>query len=228
MNIFETVKEMVSTREAASYYGIRVNHNGMACCPFHNDKTPSMKIDKRYYCFGCQETGDVIDFVGKLYGLNALESAKRIASDLGIAIPDYHVKTMNDFSKPVVKSEEQRKRELQKVFENWVKKTTDLLLDYNLLLQEWELLYKPENADSFWHARFCEALMNKSKIDFFIDQLLFGKLDEQIQFCKVYKKEIEKIEERMDKYRLECNGEPGKGTDDRGTGIRTFRENRER
>ena len=53
MNVFEAVKQSVTTRQAAEHYGIRVNRNGMACCPFHNDKTPSMKLDKRFHCFGC-------------------------------------------------------------------------------------------------------------------------------------------------------------------------------
>ncbi len=44
MNVFEAVKQSVTTRQAASYYGIRVGRNGMACCPFHNDRTPSMKV----------------------------------------------------------------------------------------------------------------------------------------------------------------------------------------
>ena len=34
----------------------------MVCCPFHNDRTPSMKVDSRFYCFGCGASGDVIDF----------------------------------------------------------------------------------------------------------------------------------------------------------------------
>ena len=53
MNVFEAVKQSVTTRQAAEHYGIRVGRNGMACCPFHNDKTPSMKLDRRYHCFGC-------------------------------------------------------------------------------------------------------------------------------------------------------------------------------
>ena len=51
MNVFEAVKQSVTTRQAAEHYGIRVGRNGMACCPFHNDKTPSMKLDRRYHCF---------------------------------------------------------------------------------------------------------------------------------------------------------------------------------
>ena len=48
MNIFKSVKEAVSVMDAASFYGIKVNRSGLCNCPFHNDKTPSMKIDIRY------------------------------------------------------------------------------------------------------------------------------------------------------------------------------------
>ena len=54
MNVFEAVKQNVTTRQAAELYGIPVSRNGMAVCPFHNDKNPSMKLDRRFHCFGCQ------------------------------------------------------------------------------------------------------------------------------------------------------------------------------
>ncbi len=89
MNVFEAVKQSVTTRQAAEHYGIRVNRNGMACCPFHNDKTPSMKLDKRFHCFGCGADGDVIDFVAALYGLGKKEAAAQLASDFGLAYEDW-------------------------------------------------------------------------------------------------------------------------------------------
>lgn len=49
MNVFEAVKQNVTTRQAAELYGIPVSRNGMAVCPFHNDKNPSMKLDRRFY-----------------------------------------------------------------------------------------------------------------------------------------------------------------------------------
>ena len=58
MNVFEAVKQSVTTRQAAEHYGIHVGRNGMACCPFHHDKTPSMKLDRRYHCFGCGADGN--------------------------------------------------------------------------------------------------------------------------------------------------------------------------
>ena len=75
MNIFEAVKQSVTTRQAAESYGIRVNKNGMAVCPFHRDKNPSMKVDRRFHCFGCQADGDVIDFTAHLYNLKPKEAA---------------------------------------------------------------------------------------------------------------------------------------------------------
>ena len=46
MNIFQVVKENVTARQAAEQYGLKVNKNGMVCCPFHDDRHPSMKVDK--------------------------------------------------------------------------------------------------------------------------------------------------------------------------------------
>ena len=83
-NVFEAVKLSVSTREAAEFYGIKVRRNGMACCPFHDDKNPSMKVDQRFHCFGCGEDGDVIDFTAKLFDLSPKEAAEKLAQDFGL------------------------------------------------------------------------------------------------------------------------------------------------
>lgn len=88
MNIFETVKQSVTTRQAAERYGIRVKRNGMCRCPFHDDSTPSMKLDRRYYCFGCGATGDVIDFVSQLRGIGSKEAAILLAQDFAIPYED--------------------------------------------------------------------------------------------------------------------------------------------
>ena len=89
MNVFEAVKQSVTTRQAAEHYGIHVGRNGMACCPFHNDKTPSMKLDRRYHCFGCGTDGDVIDFTAALYGLGKKEAAVQLAQDFGLSYEDW-------------------------------------------------------------------------------------------------------------------------------------------
>ena len=84
-NVFEAVKQAVPTRQAAESYGVQVGRNGMACCPFHDDKHPSMKVDRRFHCFGCQADGDVIDFTARLFGLNKKEAALKLAEDFSVS-----------------------------------------------------------------------------------------------------------------------------------------------
>ena len=65
MNVFEVVKQSVTTRQAAEHYGIHVGRNGMACCPFHNDKTPSMKLDlSLIHIFKGMVQGFLIELLG--------------------------------------------------------------------------------------------------------------------------------------------------------------------
>ena len=80
MTFFETVKNAVTVKQAAEHYGCKVNRGDMICCPFHDDRHPSMKLNEDYfYCFGCGTTGDVIDFVARLFGLSSYEAAKKLA-----------------------------------------------------------------------------------------------------------------------------------------------------
>lgn len=111
MNVFEAVKQTVTTRQAAECYGIYVNRAGKANCPFHNDRTPSMKVDKRFHCFGCGADGDVIDFTAQLYGLDAKSAAEKLAADF--QIPYTHYKRKETVKKTIrEKSEEQ-------MYRNW-------------------------------------------------------------------------------------------------------------
>ena len=88
MNCFQNVKYGVSCREAAERYGVEVNHCGMALCPFHNDRHPSLYVaDDHYYCFACGEHGDVIDFVSKLFRLSLYDAAQKLAADFHLS-PD--------------------------------------------------------------------------------------------------------------------------------------------
>ena len=77
MTIYETIKAAISVKQAAEHYGLKVSHNGMACCPFHNDRHPSLKLNEDYFfCFGCGAKGDVIDLVARLFNLSSYEAAK--------------------------------------------------------------------------------------------------------------------------------------------------------
>ena len=85
MNLFDTVKAAVTPRMAAERYGLPIQQGSMVCCPFHADRTPSMKLNEDYfYCFGCGAHGDVIDLVARLFNLNSYDAAKKLTYDFGI------------------------------------------------------------------------------------------------------------------------------------------------
>lgn len=82
MNLFETVKSAVTVKQAAEHYGCKVNRGDMICCPFHDDRHPSMKLNRDYfYCFSCGATGDVIDFVARLFVHTPLKKCSLTADD---------------------------------------------------------------------------------------------------------------------------------------------------
>lgn len=83
-NVFEAVKQSVTTRQAAERYGVRVGRNGMCRCPFLDDKTPSMKADRRFHCFGCGADGDAIDFVSRLEAVSPKEAALMLAQAFSV------------------------------------------------------------------------------------------------------------------------------------------------
>jgi DNA primase len=60
-----------------------------ACCPFHNEKSPSFHVDERkgrYHCFGCKVSGDVFTFLVEKDGLTFPEAVEQLASEAGIKI----------------------------------------------------------------------------------------------------------------------------------------------
>ena len=86
MRIFESVKAAVTPRQAAEAYGLKVSRNGMTCCPFHEERHPSLKLNESYFfCFGCGASGDVIDFTGRLFGISLKDAAQKLAADFGIS-----------------------------------------------------------------------------------------------------------------------------------------------
>ena len=85
MNLFDTVKAAVTPRMAAERYGLPIQQGSMVCCPFHADRTPSMKLNEGYfYCFGCGASGDVIDLAARLQrGASQAEAERRCFRVLG-------------------------------------------------------------------------------------------------------------------------------------------------
>lgn len=189
MNIFQEVKEHVTARQVAERYGLRVRRNGMACCPFHNDKHPSLKIDQNYYCFACGAKGDAVNYVAVLFGLSQFEAAKKINEDfaMGILIAQPEVKRKQNSGagkKEKVPTKEERIQFVQKKIDGWAKDAENVLLRYLRWMEFWKKFYKPESMEEEWHPLFVEALQNESKISYLVDKLMFGTDVEILDFSR--------------------------------------------
>jgi hypothetical protein len=139
MTLFELVKQNICVPDAAEHYGLQVNRNGMCSCPFHEDRHPSMKLNKRYfYCFGCGATGDVIDFTARLYNLSPKEAAEKLAQDFGID-PDKPPAAAIALPKP--------ERPLLKAYRQEEVRCLRVLCDYLHLLEGWKQNYALSHPD---------------------------------------------------------------------------------
>ena len=190
LNVFVAVKQSVTTRQAAEHYGIRVGRNGMACCPFHNDKTPSMKLDRRYHCFGCGADGDVIDFAAALYGLGKKEAAVQLAQDFGLSYEDWKPPGKEKKPKPRQKSPEEQ-------FQEAKNRCFRILADYLHLLRAWRTDYAPHSPEEAFHPRFIEALQKQDQVEYLLDVLLFGETEEKAALITDYGKDVIQLEQRM-------------------------------
>lgn len=191
MNVFEAVKQSVTTRQAAERYGIKVNRNGMCVCPFHNDKNPSMKVDRRFYCFGCGATGDVIDFVSRLHGIGSREAALMLAQDFAIPYEDGRNAGKEPIRPRLWKETEEQK------FKRMERHCFRVLSDYYHLLRRWKEEHAPRQPDEAWNPRFVEALQNMSRVEYLMDVLLSGDIQERAALITGHGKEVRNLERRM-------------------------------
>ena len=199
MNVFDSVKQSITTKQAALHYGFKPNRSNLICCPFHQDRTPSMKVDERYFCFGCGATGDVIDFVSGIFRLNCTEAAIKIAEDFGI-LYEYQ-RTMNKtnrtkrkiFQQPIICEEDK--------FKKRVTKAIGVCSDYRRMLIEFQGKFSPKTRDEEWDERFVYAGMEIPYLEYYLDILLFGNQEEQKELLNDKEEEWEKIGQSVTKYR---------------------------
>ena len=219
MDLFTQIKMAVSVKEAAEYYGLEVNRGSMICCPFHADRTPSMKLNEDYfYCFGCGTSGDVIDLAARLFGLSSYDAAKKLAYDFGID-PD---------KPPAAAALRKPKYPLAKAFQNETLHCQRILCDYLHLLAHWKVQYAPKKPDDLRAPaetqqsgfggkrtssemsegygacedvddRFVEACQMLDYIEDLADILNFAELEVRVKTVDMLQKDgmIDRLEERL-------------------------------
>ena len=164
MRIFESVKAAVTPRQAAEAYGLKVSRNGMTCCPFHEERHPSLKLNESYFfCFGCGASGDVIDFTGRLFGISLKDAAQKLAADFGISADAKPVSVrQNPF-----RLDEQRCRRA--------------MTDYLRLQQRLVRTYAPKTASSPFPTQFVTACQQRDRVMGLLEMLDYACESERRQ-----------------------------------------------
>lgn len=163
------IKDRLTMREVLLRYGYEPNRAKFICCPFHSEKTPSMKIyEQDFHCFGCGEHGDVISFVQKLFGLSFPDTLKKIDIDFGLNLYGEHsfedLRKAHYKQKQIQAERERNQREKQqadneywKIFDEWKR------LDDN------KRKYAPKTPNEEWHPLFVEALQKLAYQEYLLD-----------------------------------------------------------
>ena len=170
MTIYENIKAAISVKQAAEHYGLKVNRSGMTCCPFHNDRHPSLKLNEDYFfCFGCGAKGDVIDLVAKLFNLSNHEAVQKLAADFGL-----------DPKPPTAAAMVKPKRPYIRQFREDEMLCFRVLTDYLHLLEDWKVRYAPKTPEDALDDRFVEACQMHCYIEYMADVLTVGDLEERV------------------------------------------------
>lgn len=182
---FDQIKQQVSIQDACRTYGIQLNRYGKAKCPFHSEKESSFSVKGQIFnCFGCGKKGDVITLTQLLFDLNPYKALEKLNNDFRVGLDlDYRPSR-----KEIIKARQDK--ELKEQFGKWVRRTEDILYSYFR-----QLHFASFDTES---CKFEESLLEKDKIDYYIDWLA----EDPVSFYKLNKGAVEKIERR----RIEGNG----------------------
>ena len=190
-NIFEAVKAAVPVPLAAERYGLKANHAGMVRCPFHDDHTPSLKLNEDYfYCFGCGAGGDVVELTRRLFNLRTYEAASKLAVDFGVDVPASAPPdgSLNRFRTDLLRCQQ-------------------VLDEYLNLLSRWQRLVAPRSPDGEPDERYVEACQMLEPIDYMATVLAAGTLEQRIHTVErlMADGKMDQLEERLTRLTQEEN-----------------------
>lgn len=167
----QTIKDRLTMREVVEHYGYEADKKGFMYCPFHNEKTPSFRIyDKDFHCFGCQEHGDIVSFVQKLFNLSFPDTLRKIDADFGLNIYGDHTfeeLRRSHYKQMAIKAGRERKQREKEQADK----------EYWVAFEEWKRLddnrrlYKPKSPDEELHPLFVESLQKLTHQEYLVDCL---------------------------------------------------------
>lgn len=110
--ISESIKERLTCHEFLTGVGVHVDRCGKVKCPFHGEKTASLKVyedpKRGWHCFGCGTGGSVIDLAMMWYGMNYRDTTERLNEEFSLGLPIHKRRPQNEFD--AINEEIERKR----------------------------------------------------------------------------------------------------------------------
>lgn len=179
IDVFQEVRGRVSALDVARRYGFEPNRAGFICCPFHREKTPSLKLypgTGGFHCFGCGAGGSVIDFTAQLFGLDSMGAVRRLNADFGLCLPIDRQPTW------VEKQAARRRMEVAESYEAFEAWRRDFMKQLNAAFREGHILMitGPDKLTD----RDAIALKMHSSFEQWADALQHGTPEEQAQIYR--------------------------------------------
>lgn len=177
MNIYKEIKDRVSVRRMCDLYGIRVNNQGFANCPFHVERTASLKVypgDRGFHCFGCGKSGDVIDFVKDLNHISAYDAAVLIDRELLLGLPigkpvSLSERIRADRAKRAHKEAEDRENAKYTALKNAYERDLAVYVMFDLVKMRLAPMVKFDGLDGELDPVYMEALQSVEKASYRLD-----------------------------------------------------------
>ncbi len=190
---FEIVKA-IPISEILKKLSIEINRSGFCSCPFHNEKTPSMKVYADHaYCFGCGQRADGIGLTAKVLGISPVEAATYLAKEFGIPVQSHAPTYAQIRAQAKMREELQALKELRR---QKINEAFKILCAYIRLLTKWEKTLPYNDRRYIWAIHHLndainnfDSLMEMSDndeqkircIDFLIKQGFFAQAKEIIK-----------------------------------------------
>lgn len=142
---------------------------GYVSCPFHTEKTASLYVwEDHYKCFGCGKHGDIIKFVQDYFELNFPDALSKLNTDFNLNLPIGSKPTLRQIceAKKLQAKRDELKRK-QKASGILYQRTINEFVRLNQ--NYWK--YKPDKPCAELHPLFIEALNNRDRIGYILDEM---------------------------------------------------------
>lgn len=183
VDVFADARRLVSAREVAEVNGLRPDRSGFAVCPFHREKTASLKLYENgsWHCFGCNRGGSSIDLMAALYDLTPLDAVRRLDADFHLNLP---LDKPPDAATVAAAQHRQEVRQTFEMFERWredmLQQLTACFREGHLALQSLET---PADLDRLTDAQVL-AIQQQAHVEYLADILTTGEMSEIMQIFR--------------------------------------------